>query len=60
MLALDAHPFAMEFRNSATEKWHLRTSKKDEKRKKVGEVRVAGAGKNGVGSYVFVSVHEAG
>ncbi|PVF96556.1 peptidase S10, serine carboxypeptidase [Serendipita vermifera] len=60
MLALDAHPFAMEFRNAATEKWHLPPSKKSEKRRRVGDVRTAGARKKGAGSYVFVSVHEAG
>jgi hypothetical protein len=64
MLALEAHPYAIEFRNATTKHWHLPASanSKDGKRTRAGDVRAAyGDGiKSGVGSYVFVSVHEAG
>jgi hypothetical protein len=68
MLALDAHPYAMEFRNATTKEWHLPFSKSsaslsstDSNNRTVGEFRAAyGDSKNGGGEYVFVSVHEAG
>jgi len=63
MLALDAHPYAIEFRNATTKHWHLPASNsKDGKRTRAGDVRAAygDSVKSGVGSYVFVSVHEAG
>ncbi|CCA72778.1 related to carboxypeptidase [Serendipita indica DSM 11827] len=61
MLALDAHPYAAEFRNATTDKWHLPTEKGG-KRVRGGDVRAAHGDslKKGAGSYVFVSVHEAG
>jgi hypothetical protein len=67
MLALDAHPYATEFRNAATKEWRLPSSSSNpEENKKtsgktVGEFRAAhGDSKKGAGDYVFVSVHEAG
>jgi hypothetical protein len=62
MLALDDHPYAVEFRNATTKHWHLPASaSKDGKRTRAGDVRAAyGENVDGVGSYVFVSVHEAG
>ncbi|KAG8835541.1 hypothetical protein FRB91_001338 [Serendipita sp. 411] len=62
MLALEGHPYAIEFRNSTTEKWHLPPSDKNKKPLKVGEFRAAYGNnvKDGAGNFVFVSVHEAG
>lgn len=75
MLALEGHPFAVEFRNATTEEWHLPSSSKrfaspgsvdiednvGISGKVVGEFRAAyGGAKTGSGNYVFVNVHEAG
>jgi hypothetical protein len=56
MLALEAHPYAMEFRDATTKDWKLPSTGKT-----VGEVRAAhGDSKHGAGGYVFVEIHEAG
>lgn len=62
MLALEAHPYAMEFRNATTKEWHLPSSSSAATGgKQVGEFRAAyGDSTDGAGNYVFVSVHEAG
>lgn len=73
MLALEAHPYAMEFRDATTKEWRLPSSNKfsaplsnldgneETAGRVVGEVRAAhGDSKHGAGEYVFVSVHEAG
>jgi len=63
MLALEAHPYAEEFRNATTKPWHLpAATSKGGKGPRVGDVRAAYGGnvRDGVGSYVFVSIHEAG
>jgi cathepsin A (carboxypeptidase C) len=67
MLALDAHPYAMEFRNATTKEWRLPLTKSSaslsstDSNKKASEFRaVYGDSKSGIGEYVLVSVHEAG